>query len=153
MSLKEKMARDLESQGFIVIRAWQLSSPDIIAFRAQHAAQITAISIVTGDEPRTGQKAVLESLRIQGINVTFDYPEEAAASTRIHRTHAELIEFQEDLKQMGRLAYWSNAAREAFPQDFKKGTNSWYHQKNAWQEGWDDAHKFKPISSAPVSED
>lgn len=80
-----KLALELEAQGYTVIRAREHGSPDLIAFPPESGPLIQIHGIVIQDMPTALQQEAFEALRSKGVQIQFHSPK-----IRVRRTRAEM---------------------------------------------------------------
>lgn len=141
----KKLAKELEGRGFVVIRAHEHHTPDLIAIPSEHANVIQVISIVAGDEPTYMQSTTLEALRVKGLQVEFHYPE-----IRQVRTHAEVLASESDYQDIGGQAFIN-----CLPIDnpFKRRSVEWYRFRANWEIGFKEMEKIhRMLAKGPKPE-
>jgi len=146
------LCSELEARGLIVIRAREHGSPDLIAIPAAQAEHIQAVSVVLGDEATSQQTATLETLRAQGLQVSFHYPEAGASP---NRTHVEVMAFEAECYKQG---FIDSGSGQRADNPYKRRSASWYRFRANYERGWNDGvelfHKLVKHahpSDAPVT--
>jgi hypothetical protein len=136
---KEEFAADLKSQGYLIIRAYRRSYPDLIALKPDAKMSVVAYTVKPVGEVATARemdaKAELEE---QGIDVSFRYIPVRPAK-RNYLPNSEKERHRQECFEAGRQAFKDNIPRKHWPRHEEKYRAAWYRQKWAWLNGWDDA--------------
>jgi hypothetical protein len=138
---EDRVAKRLESEGLLVLRTYKRGLPDIIAFPASIAGQITMIEVKgPKDHPSPHQQGVIERLKTAGVNASFEYVHGPREKNLTYRSHADVLAFEKAAFDEGYKAQKEGKKIKDWPSKrYKNGTNSWYRLRVSWREGWNKA--------------
>jgi len=133
---KETLARQLESQGYSVIRAFKHHYPDVIAFKRGPGIDVMAVTVKPQNtDPTELELTIKAELESAGIDACFKYVQDR--ESRVKRmSKVEWSLFELEAFTAGENAFKAGLAEKDWPRHPDKYKLAWYKQKFAWLDGY-----------------
>ena len=140
MRNEDRLAKELESQGLIVIRTFKHDCPDVVAFPADIASHILAKTVKSSP----GQISSLEALRKLGVQADVYIPAPVKKGRGNYFTSEERkvrkqtkLDLERQYEKMGGEAYLVGRPRTSPECHGKPGQSIRYATKRCWIYGWE----------------